>query len=73
MLTFCHPSFKLTCSAQSTCNSRWWVVRAAGCGLPPGPSGSLGALEGISYLAVAGAALWSLVYAARSGNSASGD
>ncbi len=29
-----------------------------GCGLPPGPSGALGAAEGVSYLVVAGAAAW---------------
>jgi len=33
-------------------------VGRAGCGLPPGPSGALGAAEGVSYLVVAGAAAW---------------
>lgn len=32
-----------------------------GCGLPPGPGGSLGAAEGVSYVAVAVVALWSLI------------
>lgn len=31
-----------------------------GCGLPPGPSGLLGAAEGLSYLFVGGMVLWSL-------------
>ena len=29
-----------------------WVLFNTGCGLPPGPGGSLGALEGVSYLVV---------------------
>ena len=29
-----------------------WVLYNTGCGLPPGPGGSLGALEGVSYLVV---------------------
>ena len=33
---------------------------ATGCGLPPGPNGVLGGLEGVSYLAVAGLAGWGL-------------
>lgn len=36
------------------------VFVCAGCGLPPGPSGLLGAAEGVSYLAVGGLVLWSL-------------
>ena len=32
----------------------------AGCGLPPGPGGLLGAAEGVSYLVVGGVVLWSL-------------
>lgn len=32
----------------------------AGCGLPPGPGGLLGGLEGVSYLAVVGLAGWRL-------------
>ena len=29
-----------------------YVLATTGCGLPPGPGGSIGALEGLSYLAV---------------------
>ena len=32
----------------------------AGCGLPPGPSGLLGAAEGVSYLVVTAIACWSV-------------
>lgn len=31
-----------------------YVLLTTGCGLPPGPGGSLGAIEGVSYLVVAG-------------------
>ena len=31
-----------------------------GCGLPPGPGGSLGALEGVSYLTLLGLTGWSI-------------
>ena len=31
-----------------------FVLKTTGCGLPPGPAGSLGALEGVSYLVVVG-------------------
>ena len=31
-----------------------YVLKTTGCGLPAGPGGALGALEGISYLVVAG-------------------
>jgi hypothetical protein len=37
-----------------------WVLKSTGCGLPPGPSGLLGAAEGVSYLVVGGVVLWSL-------------
>lgn len=30
------------------------MLATTGCGLPPGPGGSIGALEGLSYLAVVG-------------------
>ena len=33
---------------------------SAGCGLPPGPGGLLGAAEGVAYLTVAALAVWSL-------------
>ena len=29
-----------------------FTLQTTGCGLPPGPGGTLGALEGVSYLAV---------------------
>eukprot|EP00244_Chara_vulgaris_P011639 TRINITY_DN5861_c0_g1_i1.p1 TRINITY_DN5861_c0_g1~~TRINITY_DN5861_c0_g1_i1.p1 ORF type:complete len:285 (-),score=25.95 TRINITY_DN5861_c0_g1_i1:396-1223(-) len=38
-----------------------FTLKTTGCGLPPGPGGSLGALEGISYLVVIGIAGWSLI------------
>lgn len=50
----------------SECSSR-----CSGCGLEPGPGGLLGALEGISYLVVAGSAAWFL-YIRFSGKSQSG-
>lgn len=31
-----------------------WTLAQTGCGLPPGPGGALGALEGVSYLVVGG-------------------
>lgn len=40
----------------------------AGCGLPPGPSGLLGAAEGVSYLVVGSIALWSLARKLSTGN-----
>ena len=36
-----------------------YTLFATGCGLPPGPAGALGALEGFSYLAVLGIVAWS--------------
>lgn len=39
----------------------------AGCGLPPGPSGLLGAAEGVSYLSVVGIAAWGLASKLSSG------
>ena len=35
-------------------------IPGAGCGLPPGPSGALGAAEGLSYVTLLGIAAWSL-------------
>lgn len=37
----------------------------AGCGLPPGPGGLLGAAEGLSYLSVTGLAGWGAVHRIR--------
>ncbi len=44
-----------------------YVLYSTGCGLPAGPGGALGALEGISYLTVAGVFLWSIVKKVRTG------
>ncbi|XP_031479000.1 uncharacterized protein LOC116249843 [Nymphaea colorata] len=44
-----------------------YTLKTTGCGLPPGPGGSIGALEGISYLVVIGIVSWSLVTKARTG------
>ncbi|KAL4437989.1 hypothetical protein ABPG77_004210 [Micractinium sp. CCAP 211/92] len=45
-----------------------WVLKTTGCGLPPGPSGLLGAAEGVSYLVVGSIALWSLARKLRTGS-----
>ncbi|PIN24141.1 hypothetical protein CDL12_03134 [Handroanthus impetiginosus] len=37
-----------------------YTLKTTGCGLPPGPGGSIGALEGVSYLVVVGIVAWSL-------------
>ncbi len=44
-----------------------WTLKTTGCGLPAGPGGALGALEGISYLVVAGVFLWSIATKVRTG------
>ncbi|KAH7298368.1 hypothetical protein KP509_25G039700 [Ceratopteris richardii] len=36
-----------------------YTLKTTGCGLPPGPGGSIGALEGVSYLVIAGIISWS--------------
>eukprot|EP00899_Mesostigma_viride_P015784 jgi/Mesvir1/24206/Mv10921-RA.1 len=38
-----------------------YYLKTTGCGLPPGPGGSIGAIEGISYLVVAGLVGWSII------------
>ena len=43
------------------CAYSLYVLKTTSCGLPPGPFGLLGAAEGISYLAVVGILIWSLV------------
>lgn len=45
-----------------------YTLKTTGCGLPPGPGGSLGALEGVSYLIVAGIVVWSIVTKVRTGS-----
>ncbi|GJT54187.1 hypothetical protein Tco_0247836 [Tanacetum coccineum] len=37
-----------------------FTLKTTGCGLPPGPGGSIGALEGVSYLVIVGLVGWSL-------------
>lgn len=44
-----------------------YVLKTTGCGLPAGPGGALGALEGISYLVVAGIFIWSIATKVRTG------
>ncbi|MCO5603735.1 hypothetical protein L7F22_057887 [Adiantum nelumboides] len=36
-----------------------FTLKTTGCGLPPGPGGAIGALEGVSYLAILGIISWS--------------
>eukprot|EP00238_Polyblepharides_amylifera_P005855 CAMPEP_0196594012 /NCGR_PEP_ID=MMETSP1081-20130531/77136_1 /TAXON_ID=36882 /ORGANISM="Pyramimonas amylifera, Strain CCMP720" /LENGTH=184 /DNA_ID=CAMNT_0041918157 /DNA_START=92 /DNA_END=646 /DNA_ORIENTATION=- len=43
------------------------VLKNTGCGLPPGPGGSLGALEGISYLVVLAIVGWSAFTKSKTG------
>lgn len=45
-----------------------YTLKTTGCGLPPGPVGSIGALEGLSYLAVVGIAGWSLYTKSKTGS-----
>ncbi|XP_050210734.1 uncharacterized protein LOC126661025 [Mercurialis annua] len=45
-----------------------YTLKTTGCGLPPGPGGSLGALEGVSYLVVVGIIGWSLYTKAKTGS-----
>ena len=49
----------------------WWslfTLKTTGCGLPAGPAGLYGALEGVSYLIVAGFVLASLYSKVRTGS-----
>ncbi|XP_022751378.1 uncharacterized protein LOC111300040 [Durio zibethinus] len=45
-----------------------YTLKTTGCGLPPGPGGSIGALEGLSYLVVVGIVGWSLYTKAKTGS-----
>lgn len=45
-----------------------YTLKTTGCGLPPGPGGSLGAAEGVSYLVVAGIVAWSVYTKVRTGS-----
>jgi len=42
------------------CKASILYATGAGCGLPPGPGGFLGAAEGLSYLTGGALAIWSL-------------
>ncbi|MCL7032000.1 hypothetical protein MKW94_001268 [Papaver nudicaule] len=44
-----------------------YTLKTTGCGLPPGPGGSIGALEGVSYLAIVGIVGWSLYTKSKTG------
>lgn len=44
-----------------------YALLTTGCGLPPGPGGLIGAVEGIGYLAVAGVVLWSVATKVKTG------
>ena len=50
-----------------------YVLKTTGCGLPAGPGGALGALEGISYLVVAGIFGWSIVKKVTTGKGLPGE
>ncbi|CAL1376641.1 unnamed protein product [Linum trigynum] len=45
-----------------------YTLKTTGCGLPPGPGGSIGAIEGISYLAVVGIIGWSVYTKSKTGS-----
>ncbi|XP_057809530.1 uncharacterized protein LOC131023901 [Salvia miltiorrhiza] len=45
-----------------------YTLKTTGCGLPPGPAGSIGALEGVSYLVVVGIVAWSLYTKTKTGS-----
>ncbi|XAR57890.1 hypothetical protein NMG60_11026177 [Bertholletia excelsa] len=45
-----------------------YTLKTTGCGLPPGPGGSIGALEGVSYLVVVGIVAWSIYTKAKTGS-----
>jgi len=45
--------------AAGVCAWSTFTLKTTGCGLPPGPGGALGALEGVSFLALLGVVGWS--------------
>lgn len=45
-----------------------YTLKTTGCGLPPGPGGSLGALEGVAYLAIVGIVGWSAYTKVKTGS-----
>lgn len=49
----------------------WWslyTLKTTGCGLPPGPGGAIGAVEGVSYLVILGVVGWSLYTKVKTGS-----
>jgi hypothetical protein len=54
------PSFPLLAYSE-------FKLATSGCGLPPGPGGSLGAAEGLSYLVLGGIVVWSAATKIRTG------
>lgn len=44
-----------------------YALLATGCGLPPGPGGLIGAVEGVGYLAVAAVVVWSVATKVKTG------
>lgn len=45
-----------------------YTLKTTGCGLPPGPGGAIGAVEGVSYLAVAAIVGWSAYTKVKTGS-----
>eukprot|EP00262_Sarcandra_glabra_P009528 TRINITY_DN23940_c0_g1_i1.p1 TRINITY_DN23940_c0_g1~~TRINITY_DN23940_c0_g1_i1.p1 ORF type:complete len:166 (-),score=7.30 TRINITY_DN23940_c0_g1_i1:206-703(-) len=45
-----------------------YTLKTTGCGLPPGPGGSIGALEGVSYLIVLAIISWSTYTKVKTGS-----
>ncbi|KAF8072746.1 hypothetical protein HT031_000406 [Scenedesmus sp. PABB004] len=54
--------------ANPVCLWSEYTLKTTGAGLPPGPGGALGALEGVSYLVVVGIIAWSVATKARTGS-----
>lgn len=54
--------------ANVVCAYSLYVLKTTSCGLPPGPFGLLGALEGISYLGIVGILGWSLITKVKTGS-----
>ncbi|CAM6124496.1 unnamed protein product [Calypogeia fissa] len=45
-----------------------YTLKTTGCGLPPGPGGSIGAIEGVSYLVILGVIGWSIYTKVKTGS-----
>lgn len=60
----------IACGLVSTPLIGWslYTLKTTGCGLPPGPGGSIGAIEGVSYLVVVGIVAWSLYTKTKTGS-----